>query len=115
MEGLGLGDSEQTLADGWANQVLLHPVARRENETVEGSNGVRRESSFPQHLEVEPPSEVPNYIKIDETFDLEACLGQFEFKFGPCVPTEMAEVLVDGGIDFRSCRDKEAGMAVLSQ
>src|SRR5437879_3309561 len=40
--------------------------------------------------------------------DVETSGSQFALELGFCVAAKMAEVLVDGSIDFRACRNKQA-------
>src|SRR5436190_19132143 len=93
-------DCDQALAKRRAQQGSFEGVNDWEDATIEQHNRTNIEPAFFEQAKVEPPREIPDAVEVIQSHDLKT--GTFEFctKLRPRIAAEVAEVFVDGRVDF---------------
>ena len=108
-----LGDGEQTLAEGWADEVSFECVDDGKNEAVKNAHGFHIECAFLQHAKIQPPNEIADGVEIIQAVNGEAGGDNFFPQFRLGVAAEMAEVLVNRRVKLGARGNEEAEMATL--
>lgn len=82
---------------------------------VEEGNFRRGEACILQNLEIQAPEPVTKKVEVTECFDPEPSGFQFNLQVRLGIAAVVSHEVVDGRIDFGTCRDQNADFATIAQ